>query len=150
MHYCHGNNIYVILDIEVFTVDTFLFQDQLSTVEEESNVIAGSEVEALKQTIADKDREIVELSGELQTLQAQLQTVDKYPLEEKEEEVNRLMVETSELRVKLVKVEDEKQERERQLEAIYRQKEHLQQLIADLREKKSAASQVDCCVQCVC
>ena len=106
-------------------------------------------MEALKQTIADKDREIAELSGELQTLQAQLQTVDKYPSEEKEEEVYRLMVETSELRAKLVEVEGEKWERERQLEAIYRQLEHLQQLIADLREKKSAASKVDCCVQCV-
>ena len=112
-------------------------------------MIAGSEVEALKQAIADKGREIAELSGELQTLQAQLQTVDKYPSEEKEEEVNRLMVETSELRAKLVEVEGEKQERERQLEAVHRQKEHLQQLIADLREKKSAASKVGCCVQCV-
>ena len=127
----------------------FLSQDQLSSVEEESNKIAGSEVEALKQTIADKDREIAELSGELQTLLTQLQTVDKYPSEEKEEEINRLMVETSELRVKLVEVEGEKRERERQLEAIHRQMEHLQQLIADLREKKSAASKVDCCVQCV-
>ena len=104
-------------------MDTFLSQDQLSSVEEESNKIAGSEVEALKQTIADKDREIAELSGELQTLQAQLQTVDKYPSEEKEEEVYRLMVETSELRVKLVEVEGEKWEGERQLEAIHRQKE---------------------------
>ena len=90
-------------------MDTFLFQDQLSTVQNESNVIAGSEVEALKQTITDKDREIAELSGELQALQAQLQTVDKYPPEE-EEEVYRLMVETSELRAKLVEVEGEKQE----------------------------------------
>ena len=133
----------------MFTVDAFLSQNQLSAVEEESNIMARSEVEALKQTIADKDREIVELSGELQTLQTQLQTVDKYPSEEKEEEVYRLMVETSELKAKLVEVEGEKQERERQLEAIHRQKEHLQQLIADLREKKSAASQADCCVQCV-
>ena len=130
-------------------MDTFLSQDQLSAVEEESNMIAGSEMEALKQTIANKDREIAELSEELQTLQAQLQTVDRYPSEEKEEEVNRLMVETSELRVKLVEVEGEKQERERELGAIHRQMEHLQQLIADLREKKYAASQVDCCVQCV-
>ena len=122
-------------------MDTFLSQDQLSSVEEESNKIAGSEVEALNQTIADKDREITELSGELQTLQAQLKTVDRYPSEEKEE-MYRLMVETSELRAKLVEVEGEKWERERQLEAIHRQKEHLQQLIADLREKKSAASKV--------
>ena len=110
-----------ILDNEIFTVDTFLFQDQLSAVEEQSNMIAGSEVEALKQTIADKNREITELSGELQTLHAQLMEVDKYPSEEKEEEVYRLMVETSELRAKLVEVEGEKQEGERQLEAIHRQ-----------------------------
>ena len=55
-------------------------------MEEEFNAIAGSEVEVLKQTVADKDREIAELSGELQTLQAQLQTVSKYPSEEEEEE----------------------------------------------------------------
>ena len=114
--------------------------------EEESNAIAGSEVEALKQTIADKDREIAELSGELQTLQAQLQTVGKYPSEEEEEEeVYRLMVETSELRAKLVEAEGEKWERERQLVAAHQKMELLQQLIAELREKKSAASQVDCC-----
>ena len=146
-----------ILDNEIFTLNTLIFQDQLSAMEEESNPIAGSEVEfnaiavseveALKQTIADKDREIAELSGELQTLQAQLQTVSKYPSEEEEEEeeeVYRLMMETSELRAKLVEAEGEKQEGKRQLEVIHRQREHLQQLIADLREKKCAASQVDC------
>ena len=52
----------------IFSMDTFPFQDQISAVEEESDMIAGSEVEALRQTIADKDREIAELSGELQTL----------------------------------------------------------------------------------
>jgi len=106
-------------------------------------------VEALKQTVADKDREITELSGELQTLQVQLQTVPKYPSEkeeEEEEEVHRLMVETSELTAKLVEAGDEKQEGKRQLEAIHRQREHLQQLIADLRKKKCAASQVASCV----
>ena len=117
--------------------------------EEESNAIVGSEVEALKQTIADKDREIAELSGELQTLQAQLQTVGKYPSEEEEEEVYRLMVETSELRAKLEEAEYEKWKRERQVVAVHQKMELLQQLIAELREKKSAASQVDCCVHCV-
>ena len=39
-------------------------------MEEESNTIGGSEMEALKKTIADKDREIAELSGELQALQS--------------------------------------------------------------------------------
>ena len=126
------------------------FQDQLSAVEEESNGIAGSEVETLKNNIADKDREIAELSGELQTLQAQLQTVNKHPSEEKEEEeVYRLMVETSDRRSRLVEAEGEKWERERQLVAAHQKMELLQQLIAELREKKSAASQVDCCVHCV-
>ena len=107
-------------------------------------------MEVLKQTIADKDREIAELSGELQILQAQLQTVDKYPPEEMEEEEHRLIVEISELRAKLVEVEGEKQEVEKQLEAAYRQMELLQQLIVELRKKKCAASQVvDCYVNCV-
>ena len=137
-----------ILDNEIFTLDTFLFQNQLSAVEEEeSNTIGGSEVETLKQTIADKDREIAELSGELQILQAQLWTVDQYRSEEEEEEeVYRLMMETSELRAKLVEAEHEKWERKRQLVAAHQKIELLQQLIAELREKKSAASQVYCCV----
>ena len=120
-------------------------------MEDEFNAIGGSEMEALKQTIADKDREIAELSGELQTLQAQLQTVGKYPSkeEEEEEEVYRLMVETSDLRARLVEAEYEKWKRERQLVAAHQKMELLQQLIVELREKKSAASQVYCCVHCV-
>ena len=108
-------------------------------------------MEALKQTVADKDREIAELSGELQTLQAQLQTVSEYPPKaEKEEEVYRLMVETSELRAKLVEAEGEKWERERRLVAACQNMELLQQLIAELREKKSAAPQVYCCGKSFC
>ena len=127
------------------------FQDQLSAVEEESNTIGGSEVEALKQTVADKDREIAELSGDLQALQTDLQIVGKYPSEEEEEEeVYRLMVETSELRAKLVEAEGEKWERERRLVAAHQNMELLQQLIAELREKKSAASQVYCCGKSFC
>ena len=107
-------------------------------MEEESRAIAVSEVEALKQTVADKDREIAELSGDLQA-----QIVGKYRSEEEEEEeVYRLMVETSELRAKLVEAEGEKWERERRLVAAHQNMELLQQLIAELREKKSAASQV--------
>ena len=119
-------------------------------MEKESNTIAESEVGVLKQTVADKDREIAELSEELQTLQAKLQTVGDYPSNmEEEEEVHRLMVETSELRAKLVEAGHEKWERERQLVSAHQKMELLQQLIAELREKKSAASQVDCCVHCV-
>ena len=126
----------------------FLFKDQLSAVEEESITVAGSEVENLKQTIADKDREVALLTGELQTLQAQLHGVGNCQLErqqgkEEEEAIHRWTVEASELKAKLVKVEGEKQEGERELEAIYRQMEFLKRLVAELREKKCSVLQVD-------
>ena len=63
--------------------------------------------------------------------------------DEKEEELHRLTVETSELRAKLVEAENEKQEVERQLEATHKKIESFQELVAELKEKKSAASQVD-------
>ena len=126
---------------------SFLFKDQLSSVEEEYNAIPGSEVEGFKQTIAEREREIVKLSEELQTLQAQLQGVSRCQSEEEEEEeLHRLTVKTSELRAKLLEAEDEKQEGKRRLEATHRQMESFQQLIAELREKKNAASQVGVCV----
>ena len=111
-------------------------------------MIIGSEVEAFKQTVAEKDREIVRLSEELQTLQAKLQTVVKHSSEAEEEEVYTLIVETSELRVKLVEVEDEKLEMERKLEVTHQHMELLQQLIVELREKKCTTSQVDYYVHC--
>ena len=117
-------------------------------MEKEYNAIPGSEIEAFKQTIAEREREIAELSEELQTLQARLQGVSRYRSEEEEEELHRLMVETSELRAKLVEAEDEKQEGKRWLEATHQQMESFQQLIAELREKKFAASQV--VLECVC
>ena len=98
--------------------------------------IPGSEVEGFKQTIAEKETEIAELSEELQTLQARLQGVSRCQSEEEEEELHRLIVETSELRAKLVEAEDEKQEGKRRLEAAHRQMESFQRLIAELREKK--------------
>ena len=130
-----------------FIVYSFNFKDQLSSVEKEYNAIPGSEIEAFKQTIAEREREIAELSEELQTLQARLQGVSRYRSEEEEEELHRLTVETSELRAKLVEAEDEKQDGKRWLEATHQQMESFQQLIAELREK-FAASQV--VLECVC
>ena len=130
--------------IEIHNI--FHFKDQLSAVEEESISVAGPEVENLKQTIAGKDREIALLTGELQTLQSQLQGVSNCQLErqqEEEEAIHRWTVETSELKAKLVKVEGEKQEGERQLEAIYQQMEFLKRLAGELREKKCSVLQVD-------
>ena len=120
----------------------FLFKNQLSSVEEE---LAGSEVEAFKQTIMEKDSEIAELSKELKTLQMRMHAANRCQSDEEkeEEELHRLTVETSELRAKLIKAENEKQEVERQLEAIHRKTESFQELIAELREKKNAVSQVD-------
>ena len=112
----------------------FLFKAQLSAAEKESNAITASEVGALKQTIADKDKEIEQLSGELQTLEVQLKEMGN-SWSEKGEEVHRLMVKTLELNDRLVKVEGEKQERERRLEATHQQMEFLKQLIAELRKK---------------
>ena len=103
-------------------------------------------MEAFEQTIAEKNSEIVELSKELGTLQTRLHRVNRCQSdeeEEKEEELHRLTVETSELRAKLVEVENEKQEVERWLEATHQKIESFQELVAELREKKSAASQVD-------
>ena len=108
--------------------------------------LAGSEVEAFKLAIAEKDNEIVELSKDLEALQTQPHGVNRCQSdeeEEKEEELHRLTVETSELRAKLVEAENEKQEVERQLEATHRKIESFQELVAELREKKNAASQVD-------
>ena len=125
------------------TVCLFLFKDQLASVEKEYNAIPHSEVEGFKQTIADREREIAELSEELWTLQARLQGMSRCQSEEEEEEeLHRLTVETSELTAKLVEAEDEKQEGKRQLEATHRQMESFQQLIAELMEKKNAASPV--------
>ena len=109
-------------------------------MEEEYNAIPVSEVDALKQTIAEREREIAELLEELQTLQVRLQGMSECQSSEEEEELHRLTVETSELRAKLVEAEDEKQEGKRRLEATHRQIESFQQLIAELREKKNAAS----------
>lgn len=115
-------------------------------MEEESNEIVRSEVEAFKQTIAEKEWEIAKLSEELQTLQSQLHKVKKcQPEEDEEGNLHRLMVETSELRVKLLEAEHEKQEGERRLEAIHQQMESFQQLIAELRENKNDVPQVASC-----
>ena len=120
----------------------FLFKNQLSSVEEE---LAGSEVEAFKQTIAKKHSEIAELSNELKTLKTRLHWVNGYQSneEKEEEELHKLTVKTSELRAKLVEAENEKQKVERRLEAIHRKTESLQELVAELRERRNAASQVD-------
>ena len=120
----------------------FLFKNQLSSVEEE---LAGSEVEAFKQTIVEKDSEIAELLKELKTLQTRLHGVNRCQSDEEkeEEERHRLTMETSELRAKLIKAENEKLEVERWLEAVHRKIVYFQELVAELREKKNAASQVD-------
>ena len=88
------------------------------------------------------------LSERIGTLEAQLERLQHSPPPsassepfyvhklELEEQLHQLTVETSELRVKLVEAEDEKQEAVSRLESYGRKAEHLQQVIADLENKR--------------
>lgn len=114
-------------------------------MEEESIVRAGSDLKALKQSIAKNDMEIARLSGKLQTLQAQLQQVTKCQSEEQEEDEHyRLMLETSETRAEMGRAaECNKKKGERQLEFIHQNMELLQQVTEELKEKKLPVSKVN-------
>ena len=116
----------------------------MSAVEEESIVRAGSDLKALKQSIAKNDMEIARLSGKLQTLQAQLQQVTKCQSEEQEEDEHyRLMLETSEIRAEMGRAaECNKKKGGRQLEFIHQNMELLQ-LTEELKEKKLPVSKVN-------
>ena len=111
-------------------------------MEEESIVRTGSDLKALKQSIAENNMEIARLSGKLQTLQAQIQQVTKCQSEEQEvDELHKLMLETSETRAEIGRAECNKKG-ERQLEFMHQNME-LQQLTKELKEKKLTASKVD-------
>ena len=109
---------------------------------------SGSHMKVFKQSIAEKDMEIARLSGKLQTLQAQLQLVTKCQSDEQEEdELHRLMLETSETRAEMVRAECTKKKVERQLEFTHQKMYLLQQLTAELKEKKLAVSKVDTTIE---
>ena len=114
-------------------------------MEEESIVRAGSDLKALKQSIAENDMEIARLSGKLQKLQAQLQQVTKCQSEEQEEDEHyRLMLKTSETRAEMGRAaECNKKKGERQLEFIHQNMELLQQVTEELKEKKLPVSKVN-------
>ena len=115
----------------------------MSAVAEESIVRAGSDLKALKQSIAENDMEIARLSGKLQKLQAQLQQVTKCQSEEQEEDEHyRLMLETSETRAEMGSAECNKKKGEIQLEFMHQNMQLLQQPTAELKEKKLTASKV--------
>ena len=117
-------------------------------MEEESDVRTGSHLKVFKQSIAEKDMEIARLSGKLQTLQAQLQLVTKCQSDEQEEdELHRLMLETSETRAEMVRAECTKKKVERQLEFTHQKMQLLQQLTAKLKGKKLAVSKVDTTIE---
>lgn len=108
----------------------------------------GSHLKVFKQSIAEKDMEIARLSGKLQTLQAQLQLVTKCQSDEQEEdELHRLMLETSETRAEMVRAECTKKKVERQLEFMHQKMQLLQQLTAELKGKKLAVSKVDTTIE---
>lgn len=108
-------------------------------MEEESIVRAGSDLKALKQSIAKNDIEIARLSGKLQTLQGQLQQVTKCQSEE-EDEHYRLMLET---RAEMGRAAECNKKGERQLEFIHQNMELFQQLTEELKEKKLPVSKVN-------
>ena len=84
-------------------------------------------MDILKQTIAHRDGEVKGLFTQIQSQEALLQRALSQPVQatkpdaarelEVEEEMQRLTIEVSELRTKLIQAEDEKLEAQRQLEA---------------------------------
>ena len=98
--------------------------------------------------IKQRDEEIKSLSEQIRALEAQMERLQHPPPPstsskpssvrelELEEQLHQLTVETSEMRVKLVEAEDKKQEAVSQLESYGRKAEHLQQVIADLENKR--------------
>ena len=99
------------------------------------------EIESHQQAITQKDDKIRRLSKEVQTLEAQLQAVLQQQAQtskdEVEEELHRLTVETSDLRVQLAEAEGEKLEAVRRLEGARREKREMEQWIAELKAKVS-------------
>ena len=105
-------------------------------------------MESHRQAITQKDEEIRRLSEEVQTLEAQLQEVlqTHTRVDEVEEKLHRLTVETSDLRVQLAEAEGEKLEAVRRLEGVRREKREMEQWIAKLEKKGTAPVSLFCAV----
>ena len=96
----------------------------------------------LKETVAFQDGEVKRLSAELRSREALLQTLlmqlsqirpDHTQELKSKEELQRLTEEVSELRAKLYRAEDAKQEAERQMEAAEQKSRLLQEIVRETR-----------------
>ena len=124
----------------------------------------GAELAKLKETVAYQDGEVKRLSAELRSKEALLQTLlmqlsqsqmtrpDHTQEMKSKEELQRLTEEVSELRRKLYRAEDAKQEAERQMEAAELKSRHLQDFVREYmqppppvppkRKKRKSTSEV--------
>ena len=96
----------------------------------------------LKETVAFQDGEVKRLSAELRSREALLQTLlgqlsqtrpDHTQELKSKEELQRLTEEVSELRAKLYRAEDAKQEAQRQMEAAEQKSRLLQEIVRETR-----------------
>ena len=133
----------------------YLLQRQLSAARQECES-KGNKIEGYKAVISQKDEEVQRVFRQLQSCEALLQqqttksspsyesstctpkTIPTYELR-KEEEIFQATNEVTELRVRLVQMEDEKQEAVRQLEAAQLEKKLQQEIIAELDARTRAA-----------
>ena len=116
-----------------------IIQHQLATAKKKLEAKA-LEVAKLKETVAYQEWEVKRLSDELRSKDALLQTLlmrfsqtrlDHTQELKSKEELQRLTEEVSELRRKLYRAEDAKQEAERQMEAAKLKSRHLQEFVRE-------------------
>ena len=119
-----------------------IIQHQLATAKKELEAKAA-EVASLKETVAYQDGEVKRLSAEVRSREALLQTLlmqlsqsqmarpDHTQELKSKEELQRMTEEVSELRRKLYRAEDAKQEAERQMEAAELKSRHLQEFVRE-------------------
>ena len=104
----------------------------------------AAEVAKLKETVAYQDGEVKRLSAELRSREALLQSLlmqlsqatkpDHTQELKSKEELQRLTEEVSELRAKLFRAEDAKQEAQRQMEAAELKSRLLQETVREYRQ----------------
>ena len=122
-----------------------IIQHQLATAKKELEAKAA-EVAKLKETVAYQEREVQRLSAELRSREALLQPLlmqlsqsqmtrpDHTQEMKSKEELQRLSEEVSELRSKLYRAEDAKQEAQRQMETAELKSRLLQEFIRESRQ----------------
>ena len=135
-----------ISDINLYILVKIIMQHQLVTAKKELEA-KTAEVASLKKTVAFQDGEVKRLSAEvlskedlLKTMllvrlsQSQMSKPDHTQELKSKEELQRLTEEVSELRAKLFRAEDAKQEAQRQIEAAEQKSMLLQEIVREYKE----------------